>query len=55
MTPRLLERYRRAHAEWRGGVERFCTERHIGYFEAPVQTPFDQFVLGLFRSGGFLR
>ncbi len=55
VTPRLLDRYRRAHADWRGGVERFCTESQVGYFEASVQTPFEELVLGLFRAGGFLR
>lgn len=55
ITPRLIARYRRAHADWCAQIEAFCTERQVGWFRAPVQTPFDDLVLKLFRAGGFLR
>ena len=55
LTPRLMARYREAHAAWRSGIETFCTKRQVPYFEASVQTPFEDIVLTLFRAGGFLR
>lgn len=55
ITSRVLERYKRAHTEWREGIETFCKQRRVPYFEASVQVPFEDLVLGLFRQGGFLR
>ncbi|MGM0577122.1 MAG: DUF58 domain-containing protein [Myxococcota bacterium] len=54
VTPRLLERYRKAHAAWRQEIEGFCKERQVGYFAAPVQTPFEDLILRLMRAGGFI-
>lgn len=55
ITPRLLARYRKAHTQWCGRIEAFCKERQVGWFNASVQTPFEDLVLRLFRAGGFLR
>ena len=55
LTPRLLARYRAAHAAWREGIEGFCTSRQVPYFDAPVEVDFESIVLALFRAGGFLR
>jgi len=55
LTPRLMSRYRAAHAAWQEQICTFCTARQVPYFEAPVQTAFEDIVLKLFRAGGFLR
>ncbi len=55
VTPALLKRYRAAHKELMDEVQRFCTKKNLLYFRAPVQTPFDELVLKVFRAGGFLR
>lgn len=54
LTPRLLEKYRQAHEAFSGELETFCTASHIPYYRAPVQTPVDELVLGILRSGGML-
>ena len=54
VTPRMLSRYRAAHAAWCDELESFCKERHTAYFRTPVQTPFDELMLRIFRAGGFL-
>src|SRR5258706_740851 len=52
VTPALLDRYAKAHAEYRSRIERFCAEKQVAY--APVETsiPFDDAVLALLRRGG---
>lgn len=54
LTPRLLEKYRRAHAAWSAELETFCKAGHMPYYRAPIQTPFDELVLTMLRTGGFL-
>jgi len=54
VTPRMLARYRAAHATWCAELEAFCTQRQTSYFRTPVQTPFDELMLRIFRAGGFL-
>ena len=36
-------------------IERYCVSRQVPYFAADVDMPFDELVLKVFRSGGFLR
>jgi uncharacterized protein (DUF58 family) len=55
VTPELLARYRRAHVEFCGRIRDFCRARHVPYFLAPVQVPFDELVLRIFREGGLVR
>ena len=55
VTPRLLERYRRAHSEFCDELEDFCLKRRILYFRTPIQTPFEELILRVFRAGGFLK
>jgi uncharacterized protein (DUF58 family) len=55
VSPRLLDEYRRAHARWCSEVEDFCKKRQITYFRTPTQTPFEDLILRIFRSGGFLK
>ncbi len=55
MTPRLMARYQEAHAAWRAGIEAFCTQAQVPYFEAPVEHSFKDIMLSIFRAGGLVR
>ncbi len=55
LTRRLLNKYRRAYEDWCHELEVFCKERHLSYFQTPIQTSFDDLMLRIFRAGGFLR
>ncbi len=55
LTPRLLDKYRAAHKAFSSELEGHCKSRQIPYFQASVQTPFDDLVIGMLRSGGILK
>ena len=55
VTDRLVRRYQEAYEQFRRELEEFCTTRQIPYFQAPVDEPFDDLILRIFRAGGFLR
>ena len=55
LNARLVERYRQAHRRFALRLEEFCTTHQIPYYLAPIQTPFDELVLKVFRDGGLLR
>ncbi len=55
VTPALLRRYRKAHEELLADVETFARRKNLLYFRAPIQVPFDELILRVFRAGGFLR
>lgn len=55
VTPRLLERYAEAQQALMDEVASYCRRKDLLYFRAPVQIPFDELVLNVFRAGGFLR
>jgi hypothetical protein len=55
VSPRILEAYRSAHASWCAEIETFCKKRQITYFRTAVQAPFEDLVLRIFRTGGFLK
>jgi uncharacterized protein (DUF58 family) len=55
VTNKVLERYAKAYADYQEQVQRFCTGRQVSYFRAPVDEPFDELILRVFRQGGFLR
>ena len=55
LTPRVLGKYRIAHQKWCEELENFCKKRQLSYFQTPVQVPFDELMLRIFRAGGFLR
>ncbi|HEV8248025.1 MAG TPA: DUF58 domain-containing protein [Polyangiaceae bacterium] len=55
VTAALLERLHGAYGDYRQAIERYCVSRHVPYFPADVDTAFDELVLRVFRSGGFLR
>ena len=51
----LLEQYKKAHEAYCTELETFCTKRAMPFFRTHTAIPFDQLVLKIFRSGGFLR
>ncbi len=55
VTARVLERYAKAYDAYVSTVKRFCTQKQVAYYEAPVDVSFDELILRVFRRGGFLR
>lgn len=55
LSPRLCAAYAREHQAYCEALDRFCTSRAITYLRAETNVPFEDMVLRLFRSGGFLR
>lgn len=55
VTASMLKRYREAFEEFCQELEDFCVKRRLLYFKAPIQEPFDDVVLRIFRAGGFLK
>ena len=55
VTPRILARYKELHEEFCEGLKSFCRKRHVSYFRTPIQIPYDEVVLRIFRAGGFLK
>jgi len=55
VTAQMLEKIDEAWRQYRESIERFCASRQVSYFEAPVDVPFEDLVLSVFRRGGFLR
>lgn len=55
VSPSLLNRYSAAYRSFLDRAQSFCTARHIPYFRAETEIPFDELVLRIFRRGGFLR
>lgn len=55
VTANLQARIEKAWHDHKRAIERFCASRQVPYLPAPVDTPFDELVLRVFRRGGFLR
>ena len=51
----LLEAYERAHEGYCKELEAYCTKYAMPFFRTHTAIPFDELVLKIFRSGGFLR
>lgn len=51
----LLESYTRAHEAYCKELEAYCTKYAMPFFRTHTGIPFDELVLKIFRSGGFLR
>jgi uncharacterized protein (DUF58 family) len=51
----LLEQYKAAHEAYCKELEAYCTKYAMPFFRTHTGIPFDQLVLKIFRSGGFLR
>ena len=55
ITKSVLEKYAKAYEEYLKEIEVYCTLKQVPYFQAPVDEPFDDLILQVFRRGGFLR
>ena len=55
ITPKLLKRYQAVHEAFCTSLESFCKSRNVSYFRTPIQVPYDEAVLRIFRAGGFLK
>ncbi len=51
----LLEAYEREHEKYCKELEAYCTKYAMPFFRTHTSIPFDELVLKIFRSGGFLR
>ena len=51
----LLEAYEREHEKYCKELEAYCTKYALPFFRTHTAIPFDELVLKIFRSGGFLR
>jgi hypothetical protein len=51
----LLEAYEREHEKYCKELEAYCTKYALPFFRTHTAIPFDELVLRIFRSGGFLR
>lgn len=51
----LLEAYQREHERYCEQLEAYCTRYAMPFFRTHTSIPFDELVLKIFRSGGFLR
>jgi len=51
----LLEAYEREHEKYCKELEAYCTKYAMPFFRTHTSIPFDELVLRIFRSGGFLR
>jgi len=51
----LLEAYMREHEKYCKSLEDYCTKYAMPFFRTHTAIPFDELVLKIFRSGGFLR
>jgi uncharacterized protein (DUF58 family) len=51
----LLDQYTKEHERYCKQIEDFCTARAVPFFRTHTAIPFDDLVLQIFRSGGFLR
>jgi len=51
----LLEAYKREHEKYCQELEQYCTRRALPFFRTTTAIPFEDLILRIFRSGGFLR
>jgi uncharacterized protein (DUF58 family) len=51
----LLEAYEKEHEKYCKELEAYCTKYALPFFRTHTSIPFDELVLKIFRSGGFLR
>jgi len=55
VTVALKRAYVKAFEKMATELEEYCVKRQILYFRVPIQTPYDDLVMGVFRAGGFLK
>lgn len=55
VTAAMMREYKKAFDAYCEQLEDYCVKRDILYFRAPIQIPFDELILRVFRAGGFLK
>lgn len=55
LSKSLLEAYEREYQQYCKNLETYCTKYAVPFFRTHTAIPFDELVLTIFRSGGFLR
>lgn len=55
VTKDVLKQYQKAFENFADKLDDYCKKRQILYFRAPIQVPFDELVLKIFRAGGFIK
>jgi uncharacterized protein (DUF58 family) len=55
VTAKVLERFEKIHEAYTKEIHHFCTTHQVPYIAAPLDVPFDELILRVFRRGGFLR
>ena len=55
LTPKVIERFQHAHGKWCEEIESFCRQKQVVYYQASVQSSFDDLILGLLHAGGLRR
>ena len=55
VTASMMKEYKKAFDTYCEELEEYCVKRQILYFRAPIQIPFDELILRVFRAGGFLK
>jgi uncharacterized protein (DUF58 family) len=54
LTPTLLHAYKRAWQQHIDSLQAYCAKYNIGYVRTPIEEPFEDTVLQVFRQGRFL-
>lgn len=54
VTPRILEKFAKAHKRYQQEIEEFCGNKQVNYHALPTNVPFDEAVLRILREGGLL-
>jgi uncharacterized protein (DUF58 family) len=54
ITPRILDRYAAAHAEYLAGIRAYCAQKQVPLVAIETSTPWDDAVLHVLRRGGLL-
>jgi uncharacterized protein (DUF58 family) len=55
VTESMMKAYARAWQQYCAELEEYCVKRQILYFRVPIQVPFDDLILRIFRAGGFIQ
>lgn len=55
VTPGLLSKYKKAHANYLKSLRDFCGDKGVPYAPMPIDVPFDEAILELLRQGRLLR
>ncbi len=55
VTESMMKAYGQAWEAYCEELEEYCVKRQILYFRAPIQIPFDDLILRVFRAGGFIK